>query len=96
MMTPCETICNVRDKVRWSGRLDWMIATVDSRTFGRSALCDAVAFADCYRAALVGPTFESALLPPRWHGIAQIMAGLSLGAVSLGFHRMAFAQLTAL
>lgn len=47
-------------------------------------------------AALVGPTFESALLPPRWHGIAQIMAGLSLGAVSLGFHRMAFAQLTAL
>ncbi|HNI61633.1 MAG TPA: oligosaccharide flippase family protein, partial [Pseudomonadota bacterium] len=36
-------------------------------------------------AALVGPTFESALLPPRWHGIAQIMAGLSLGAVSLGF-----------
>lgn len=47
-------------------------------------------------AALLGPTFEAALLPPRWHGIAQVMAGLSLGAVSLGFHRMAFAQLTAL
>ena len=47
-------------------------------------------------AALVAPTFEAALLPERWHGVAQVMSGLSLGALSLGFHRMAFAQLTAL
>ena len=47
-------------------------------------------------AALVAPTFEAALLPERWHGVAQVMSCLSLGALSLGFHRMAFAQLTAL
>jgi len=47
-------------------------------------------------ATLVAPTFEAALLPERWHGVAQVMIGLSLGAMSLGIHRMAFALLTAL
>lgn len=47
-------------------------------------------------AALVAETFEAALLPARWHGVAGVMQGLAIGAVSLGFHRMAFAQLTAL
>lgn len=47
-------------------------------------------------AVLLAKTFEAAVLPPRWHGVAQVMTWLSPGAVSLGFHRMAFAQLTAL
>lgn len=47
-------------------------------------------------AALVGPSFEAALLPARWRGVAGVLGGLALGAMSLGVHRMAFAQLTAL
>lgn len=47
-------------------------------------------------AALVAKTFEVALLPERWRGVASVMQWLAIGAVSLGFHRMAFAQLTAL
>lgn len=46
--------------------------------------------------ALVGGSFEAALLPPRWHGVAQVLLGLAAGAMALGVHRMAFAQLTAL
>ncbi|MFO0620839.1 MAG: oligosaccharide flippase family protein [Polyangia bacterium] len=47
-------------------------------------------------AALVASTFEVALLPERWRGVAGVMQWLAIGAMSLGFHRMAFAQLTAL
>jgi hypothetical protein len=48
-------------------------------------------------AVLLAKTFEAAVLPPRWHGgrTGDDLA-IALGAVSLGFHRMAFAQLTAL
>lgn len=47
-------------------------------------------------AALVAGTFEVALLPPSWHGIAEVVAGLGVGGAALGVSRMCFAQLTAL
>lgn len=47
-------------------------------------------------AALVAGTLEGALLPPSWHGIAEVVAGLGLGGAMLGVSRMCFAQLTAL
>lgn len=47
-------------------------------------------------AALVAGTLEGALLPPSWHGIAEVVTGLGLGGAALGVSRMCFAQLTAL
>lgn len=46
--------------------------------------------------ALCAGSIERVLLPPRWYGVAPVVVGLCLGAMSQTVKRLAFAQLTAL
>lgn len=96
VMTPCETIAmyGATAMVRALGLED---AARRQRTYlAGLRYVSLLLFPIAVGAALVGPSFEAALLPARWRGVAAVITGLSVGGLALGVHRMAFAQLTAL
>jgi O-antigen/teichoic acid export membrane protein len=96
VMTPCETIAmyGATAMVRALGLPD---KARRQRTYLQGLrYVSLLLFPIAVGVALVGGSFEAALLPARWHGVAQVLIGLAAGAMALGVHRMAFAQLTAL
>lgn len=96
VMTPCETIAmyGATAMVRALGLPDK--ARRQHTYLQGLRYVSLLLFPIAVGVALVGGSFEAALLPPRWHGVAQVLLGLAAGAMALGVHRMAFAQLTAL
>lgn len=96
VMTPADTIARYGANAMVRA-LAVPEAEARRRTFllGLRYLC-ALLFPIGIGAGAVAGTLEAALLPPRWHGVAELVVGLSAGAMTLGCFQMAFSHLTAM
>lgn len=96
MMTPCDTIAMYGATALVSA-LGLSDVAVRQHTYLQGLrYVSLLLFPISMGLALTVGTLEAAVLPPHWHGISHVSAGLAIGASALGLHRMGFAQLTAL